>query len=155
MVFSMRMMSAMGSASVFLFFFLFSLQLVASMPVEEEEEPSHEVQDNCVHQYPTLDDEMPFHVKLDGGSRRTKRSPEHQLRIKVFYHSSVDALPSKKRRVVKRQVVPGAVRYWERVLKVRRNDAVVRLHRKCKNNQYFVAEDDPTQYCKEECVETR
>ncbi len=112
------------------------------------------------------------------------------MRIKVFYHESVEDLDRKRRNIVKKevsifrvnilynrdmfcaspdavchlsrvalepvlQVVPAAVSYWERVLKVRRNDAVIHLHRKCKNNQYFVAPDDPTQFCKEECVLTK
>lgn len=53
------------------------------------------------------------------------------------------------------QVVPDAVSYWESVLKVRPNDATIRLHRKCENNQYFLADDDPTQFCKNQCVETK
>ena len=43
------------------------------------------------------------------------------------------------------QVVPAAVGFWERALKVRRMDATVRLNRKCENNQYFLSPGDPTQ----------
>jgi hypothetical protein len=69
--------------------------------------------------------------------------------------------------VVEDEVVPGAVRYWEDVLTVKASILVVyiqlqvvnrgdtiRLNRKCLNNQYFLAPEDPTQYCKERCVET-
>ncbi len=41
------------------------------------------------------------------------------------------------------------------MLKVRRNEATIRLNRKCENNQYFLAPGDPTQFCKNQCVETK
>ena len=53
------------------------------------------------------------------------------------------------------QVVPAAVSFWESALKVRRMDATVRLNRKCENNQYFLSPGDPTQFCKNRCVETK
>ena len=53
------------------------------------------------------------------------------------------------------QVVPAAVSFWERALKVRRMEATVRLNRKCENNQYFLSPGDPTQFCKNRCVETK
>lgn len=53
------------------------------------------------------------------------------------------------------QIVPNAVSFWENALKVRRNVGAIHLNRKCENNQYFLAPDDPTQYCKNQCVETK
>lgn len=53
------------------------------------------------------------------------------------------------------QVVPSAVSFWQKALKVRRMDATVRLNRKCENNQYFLSPGDPTQFCKNRCVETK
>ena len=41
------------------------------------------------------------------------------------------------------------------MLQVRRNTGKIHLNRKCENNQYFLAPDDPTQYCKNKCVETK
>ncbi len=69
----------------------------------------HQPEQHCQHSFPTVAEELPF-VRLDkktGGSgprRRTKRSPEHKLRIKVFYHESVRKLDRKKRDIVKLKV---------------------------------------------------
>ena len=51
-------------------------------------------------------------------------------------------------------VVPGAVLYWEDVLTVINRGDTIRVSRKCRNNQYFLAPGDTTQYCKESCVRT-
>ena len=57
----------------------------------------------CSHKYPTVDD-IPHHVHLEHKSHVMKRSAEQNLRIKVFYDSSVENLPRVKRNVVKRKV---------------------------------------------------
>jgi hypothetical protein len=131
-------------------------------------------QGNCVHKFPVVD-ELPHPVYLEPSGRLVKRSLEHQLRIKVFYHETVEKLPKSKRKIVEQvcivtkvtsrqsklqncnffQVVPSAASYWEEVLKVRRNEATIRLNRKCENNQYFLSSGDPTQFCKNRCVETK
>ena len=51
-------------------------------------------------------------------------------------------------------VVPEAVLYWEDVLTVINRGDTIRVSRKCRNNQYFLAPGDTTQYCKESCVRT-
>ena len=53
------------------------------------------------------------------------------------------------------QVVPDAVSYWQRVLKVRSASGPILLNQKCENNQFFLAPGDPTQYCRNKCVETK
>lgn len=108
---------------------------------------------NCVHKFPVAD-EVPHPVTLEPRRHVVRRSPEHQLRVKVFYDETVEQLPKHKRKIVEK-VVPAAVGFWERALKVRRMDATVRLNRKCENNQYFLSPGDPTQFCKNRCVETK
>ena len=55
---------------------------------------------------------------------------------------------------MKEILVPDAVAYWEDVLTVVNRGDTIRINRKCANNQYFLAEGEATQYCKNKCVET-
>ncbi len=66
----------------------------------------------CKHRY-VSDDDMPAHVHLEDHHRLVKRSLENQLRIKVFFHESVEKLNAQKRNVVKSKVgsLPG-VSIW-------------------------------------------
>ena len=78
-----------------------------------------------------------------------------QLRIYPFLHDlSVSRLQRSHRRLVKEILVPDAVAYWEDVLTVVNRGDTIRINRKCANNQYFLAEGEATQYCKNKCVET-
>jgi hypothetical protein len=43
------------------------------------------------------------------------------------------------------QVVPDAVQFWERALKIRRPEDVIKINPKCQNNQYFILDDEPHQ----------
>ena len=54
---------------------------------------------NCVHKFPVVDD-IPHPVHLESRHRVVKRSPEHQLRVKVFYDDTVERLPKSKRNIV-------------------------------------------------------
>ena len=56
---------------------------------------------NCVHKFPVLDD-IPHPVHLESRHRVVKRSPEHQLRVKVFYDDTVERLPKSKRKIVEK-----------------------------------------------------
>ena len=54
------------------------------------------------------------------------------------------------------QVVPSAIKEWELALNVKRAQGPILLNRKCKDNQYFLVDEDPgEQYCKETCVITK
>ena len=57
--------------------------------------------------------------------------------------------------MVREVLVPDAVAYWEDVLTVVNRGDTIRLNRKCLNNQYFLAEGEAVQYCKEQCITTR
>lgn len=57
---------------------------------------------NCVHKFPLVDD-VPHPVHLESRHRLVKRSPEHQLRVKVFYDETVvERLPKSKRKIVEK-----------------------------------------------------
>jgi len=109
----------------------------------------------CVHKFPSTSDE-PHLVRLERSeTSRKKRASAGRMTIKVLYHESVEELSSTKRNIVKNRVVPEAVKHWESVFQVVNGGKVIRLNRKCENNQYFLSPDDPTQYCKNRCVETK
>ena len=46
------------------------------------------------------------------------------------------------------QVVPGAVNAWQLALNVKRARGPIKLNRKCKNNQYFLVDEDPGEQVK-------
>ena len=41
------------------------------------------------------------------------------------------------------QVVPNAIKEWERALNVKRSQTPIFLNRKCRNSQYFSFDEDP------------
>ena len=48
-------------------------------------------------------------------------------------------------------VLPEAVTYWSKALRVRKTESRIRLNRKCEQNQVFFKSDDPHPYCKNAC----
>jgi len=107
----------------------------------------------CRHRL-TRPSELPHPVKLEQAGRE-RRQATNKMRITVFYDNSVDLLPRGHRRLVKEVLVPDAVTYWEDVLTVVNRGDTIRLNRKCQNNQYFLAQGEAVQYCKERCITTR
>lgn len=57
----------------------------------------------CKHQYPKFD-QLPHPVKLSSVGQRFKREAEGPLRIKVFYHKSVDNLGNYEKQIIKKEV---------------------------------------------------
>ena len=68
---------------------------------------------NCVHKFPVAD-EIPHPVTLEPRRHVVRRSPEHQLRVKVFYDETVEQLPKHKRKIVEK--VPGGDEISFRIL---------------------------------------
>ncbi len=66
----------------------------STVPIESEFSAGY-----CAHKFPAVDD-IPHAVHLEERHRIVKRSLEHQLRIKVFYHDTVEKLPKTKRKIV-------------------------------------------------------
>ena len=120
----------------------------------------------CRHRL-TPPSELPHPVTLEQAGRERRQATD-KMRITVFYDdrwvdgmlhftlpASVDLLPRGHRRLVREVLVPDAVAYWEDVLTVVNRGDTIRLNRKCLNNQYFLAEGEAVQYCKEQCITTR
>ena len=78
------------------------VQLAICGPLTISRQPNYEGH-VCSHKYPTIHD-IPHHVHLEHKHHVMKRSADKNLRIKVFYDSSVENLPRTKRNVVKRKV---------------------------------------------------
>ena len=76
------------------------------------------------------------------------------MRIKVFYHSSLNDLEPEKRSLLVERIVPRAVEYWEDIIRVRNPVRNIKLNRRCLGNQYYLSPGESVQYCKEECVKT-
>ena len=51
-------------------------------------------------------------------------------------------------------VLPKAVNYWSKALRVRKTEKKIRLSRKCEQNQVFFKTGDPNPYCKNDCEHT-
>uniref|UniRef100_A0A8B9RPK4 Leishmanolysin-like peptidase n=1 Tax=Astyanax mexicanus TaxID=7994 RepID=A0A8B9RPK4_ASTMX len=74
--------------------------------------------------------------------RLTKRSTEQQLKIQIFYDSSLDD-----------KLFPQAIDYLQRAFRVRRQTGPVLLSRQCSTNQYLRKKDDPHRYCQGACAD--
>ena len=70
------------------------------------------------------------------------------MRIKVFYHDSIEDLDDVRRDIITQRLVPEAIEYWEDILTVVNPTKTIKLNRKCKDNQYFLSPGESTQYCK-------
>ena len=97
--------------------------------------------------------DSPHPVSLEAVSR-TRRSVGDKMRIKVFYHSSLNDLEPDKRSLLVERIVPRAVEYWEDIIRVRNPVKNIKLNRRCLGNQYYLSPGESVQYCKEECVQT-
>ncbi|CAG0889743.1 unnamed protein product [Cyprideis torosa] len=83
-----------------------------------------------------------------------KRSPDQNLRIKLFYDHSVFRLDKEKFDLINDTILPSAVEFWERALRVRSSGAPIRLSRKCEDNQVFFKKNSTMPYCKNHCEPT-
>eukprot|EP00095_Tigriopus_kingsejongensis_P009354 snap_masked-scaffold488_size158317-processed-gene-0.2 protein:Tk09354 transcript:snap_masked-scaffold488_size158317-processed-gene-0.2-mRNA-1 annotation:"conserved hypothetical protein" len=53
--------------------------------------------------------------------------------------------------LINNTVLPEAVTYWSKALRVRKTESRIRLNRKCEQNQVFFKTGDPHPYCKNAC----
>jgi len=82
-----------------------------------------------------------------------------QIRFKVVYHSSVNVLSLEKQVLIKKKLMPSAVKYFHNTFSVRNVTAPIKLQRMCESNSFFLKDktgDNPghLQYCKVACEET-
>ncbi|XP_049813368.1 leishmanolysin-like peptidase [Schistocerca nitens] len=104
----------------------------------------------CSHVHPKEDDILnPIHLEPEHVLR--KRSIDQPLRIVLHYDDSVFRLDKEKFELINDTVLPEAIHFWETALMVRKTENVIRLNRKCENNQVFYRKRDPHPYCKNSC----
>lgn len=104
----------------------------------------------CEHVHPRPD-EVIHDVHIEPAHIMRKREANQPLRILLYYDESVYRLEEEKFQLINNTVLPEAVHFWEQALMVRRTENVIRLNRKCKNNQVFFRKGDKYSYCKNAC----
>jgi len=104
----------------------------------------------CTHVHPTPD-KVIHGTHLEPHHVMKRRSLDQQLRVKIFYDTSVYKLEKEMFELINNTVLPDAVSYWEQALMVRKTESVIRLSRKCRNNQVFLVPNDPHPYCMNAC----
>uniref|UniRef100_T1I4F7 Leishmanolysin-like peptidase n=1 Tax=Rhodnius prolixus TaxID=13249 RepID=T1I4F7_RHOPR len=107
----------------------------------------------CKHVHPKIH-EVIHGVHIEPAHILKKRSIDQPLRILLYYDDSVYKLEEDKFELINNTVLPEAVSFWEKALMVRSTENVIRLNRKCENNQVFYRKGDWYSYCKNSC-ETR
>ncbi|KAK7869707.1 hypothetical protein R5R35_011777 [Gryllus longicercus] len=104
----------------------------------------------CNHVHPK-DHEVVHGVHTGPAHVIRKRSPDQPLRVLLHYDESVYRLDQEKFALINDTVLPEAVRFWEAALMVRKAEDVIRLNRKCENNDVFYLGNDPRPFCKNAC----
>ncbi|XP_068085914.1 leishmanolysin-like peptidase [Anabrus simplex] len=105
---------------------------------------------HCSHVHPKAD-EVIHDVHLGPAHLIRKRSIDQPLRIILYYDESVYRLDKEKFELINNTILPEAVQFWQMALMVRKTESVIRLNRKCENNQVFYRRGDPYPYCKNSC----
>ncbi|XP_039281797.1 leishmanolysin-like peptidase isoform X2 [Nilaparvata lugens] len=105
---------------------------------------------HCNHHHPKPN-EVLHGVQLEPHHVIMKRNADQPLRMLLYYDDSMYRLDQEKFQLINDTVLPEAVRFWEQALFVRRTEKVIRLSRKCVNNQVFYRRGDNLSYCKEAC----
>ena len=78
---------------------------------------------------------------------RGRRSLEDKMRIKVFFHTSLQSMETEKR------LVSQAVEDVENMIRVREPmTGEIKMNRECLDNTYFSSPGEVAYSCKEECV---
>ena len=82
-----------------------------------------------------------------------------QLRFKIVYDGSVNLLSNEKQNLVKRELMPSAVKYFHNTFSVRNITESIKLQRMCRGNSFFLKDQEGIgpghlQYCKIACQRT-
>ncbi|XP_012548294.1 leishmanolysin-like peptidase isoform X1 [Bombyx mori] len=92
---------------------------------------------HCSHEHPT-EDQVVRGVHIESAHLVKKRSIDQPLRITIFYDHSVYRLEPEKFYMINNTILPDAVQFWERALKVRKTGGPIKLNRKCPTRQVFL-----------------
>ncbi|XP_075222194.1 leishmanolysin-like peptidase, invadolysin [Lycorma delicatula] len=106
----------------------------------------------CDHIHPKPH-EVIHGVHIESSHVMKKREVDQPLRILLYYDESVYRLDEEKFQLINNTVLPEAVHFWEQALMVKKTGSVIRLNRKCENNQVFYRKNDKYSYCKNACEE--
>lgn len=109
-------------------------------------------QRNCRHRPPKEDQVLPAIFLEDNTTTHVhKRSVSEDLRIVLYYDESVYRLEKEQYSLIHETVLPSAVSYWGKALRVKRSENIIRLNRKCEQNQVFYKQGSKHPYCKVAC----
>lgn len=117
--------------SVVILFVLFCLDYVFCYSISEHKHV------HCTHEHPKAD-EVIRGVHIEPAHLVKKRSIDQPLRISIFYDDSVYRLEEEKFIMINNTILPEAVTFWEKALKVRKTGGPIKLNRKCPTRQVFV-----------------
>ncbi|XP_059047554.1 leishmanolysin-like peptidase isoform X2 [Achroia grisella] len=92
---------------------------------------------HCTHEHPK-EDQVIRGVHIEPPHLVKKRSIDQPLRISIVYDHSVYRLEPEKFDMINNTILPEAVKFWEKALKVRKTGGPIRLNRKCPTRQVFV-----------------
>ncbi|XP_074652767.1 leishmanolysin-like peptidase [Tubulanus polymorphus] len=101
---------------------------------------------SCRHQVPKPD-EVVHGVDLEAHHVIRKRSISQNLRIRIIFDCSLNDLDKQKKVFIEDVVLPKAVEYWQKTLKVRKTSRNIRLLRQCSSKYIQYKPGDPYHYC--------
>lgn len=110
------------------------------------------------HWIPSKDD-MVHHVASGSSLSTPYLPPTQNMRFHVTIDSSLYQFARTKRELILDKLIPEALDYFHKTLKVRPSKLPIRLQRKCRDRLYFLKDvkgqkKGDTIFCKEECVKT-
>ncbi|XP_077993930.1 leishmanolysin-like peptidase [Glandiceps talaboti] len=103
----------------------------------------------CNHQHPGLNEVR--HTYIESHHSIRKRNADQDIRIYVWYESSVNALASEKTNLIKNELIPQALDYFSKTLKVKPTGSPIRLSRTCMSFYEYLP-GDPHEYCTNSCA---
>lgn len=131
MVYCFETSTMYSNFSVVILFVLFCLDYVFCYSISEHKHV------HCTHEHPKAD-EVIRGVHIEPAHLVKKRSIDQPLRISIFYDDSVYRLEEEKFIMINNTILPEAVTFWEKALKVRKTGGPIKLNRKCPTRQVFV-----------------
>lgn len=107
-----------------------------------------------------LKHEMGHNVRIGPAHTIKRQGLEQKLRFEIVYDDSIEKLNSANKKLVTKKLIPEAIDYFHNTLSVRRSVYEIRLQRTCKDNAYFLKDEQgknlgDMQFCKLECVQTK
>ena len=111
------------------------------------------------HQWIPTKDEMVHHVPSGPVLSIRTQSPSQNMRFHVTFDSSIHEIDKTKRNLIVGKLIPEALDYFHKTLKVRVSKRPIRLQRMCDEHSYFLKDNTGKRkgtklFCKKTCVTT-